>query len=651
MKRKVIPLSDSGNTSDEDLRQLERSAFLEMIPVPALLYARNTDHLLLANQSFYELSTISPAALPRLSLASVFVDSPDTNPTDKTPNPTRLVSSSRQFISGDLHIQSISPTNQTVILVFTPAKEIAETSTNDYKREYKADVLNRLSKICSQNSSEGVFLETMDAVGQLINCEHIAGYQLSSDDPKTFQKLQRPDERKTEAFPASISAATLSDLSQSLLWQSEHEPLHPLHHHARAESWLYFLCLPFIFGDKIQGLLLAGSSTPPPGSDKLQALTTMADISAATLNQLTRKEVALRKVNNIQTVLRVDNKIRENLSEGIIVLTPDLQILAMNPSAENMLGYAASEVFQKNIELILIGNENLSKLYRAAQLMTSTFAGKNLTINNRQGQAFPVQLLCVPVVNDHYLQNIVLFLRDLSQTEQIRQHSQQLEQRAFLGEVTAIFSHEIKNPINSLFTGLQMLNRQLPSEDSLNRRRVASLLDDCRHIIHLLDSTLTFSKPSEYHIAPVNLGDMLPNLLERWAPRMTHLGIHYQFQADPPDPIVQADHQALEQVFINLITNAIDAMEKDGGSLNIKIQALKGDKVKAQYEVLISDTGGGIPEKIISHIFEPFLTTKANGTGLGLPICKRIISAFKGSITVETYPGGSTFHILLPMDL
>ncbi|NLC29424.1 MAG: histidine kinase, partial [Chloroflexi bacterium] len=112
--------------------------------------------------------------------------------------------------------------------------------------------------------------------------------------------------------------------------------------------------------------------------------------------------------------------------------------------------------------------------------------------------------------------------------------------------------------------------------------------------------------------------------------------------------LVKVDPRAIEHVFVNLISNAIQAMEDTGGSLNVKIKQASAAIIPPQCEIIIADSGPGIPEDLVEHIFEPFLTTKSSGTGLGLAITKRIVTAHEGNIYVESVPGGSVFHVLLP---
>jgi signal transduction histidine kinase len=119
-------------------------------------------------------------------------------------------------------------------------------------------------------------------------------------------------------------------------------------------------------------------------------------------------------------------------------------------------------------------------------------------------------------------------------------------------------------------------------------------------------------------------------------------------QADQSTSSIEGDYRALEQVFTNLINNAIEAMESTGGMLSIKIRQANESEEQTHIEVSISDTGPGIPLELREKIFEPFFTTKQHGTGLGLAIVKRIITAHKGSIYVNSILGGTNFVVQFP---
>jgi signal transduction histidine kinase len=252
---------------------------------------------------------------------------------------------------------------------------------------------------------------------------------------------------------------------------------------------------------------------------------------------------------------------------------------------------------------------------------------------------------------------VIIIFQDTSEREQFRIRNEQLEQRALLGEVTASFAHEVRNPINNISTGLQLLEfnlteLHLPPGDS-NLENVKRLQQDCNRLTELIKSGLSFIKPIEYKMEPIDLGILMKNLLDRWQHRLQQNNILCQFQAESRLPQVEGDLRAMEQIFSNLINNAVQAMQTDeiNGSktLAIKIQTLQNDCERPIVEVSISDTGPGIPDEIRDRIFEPFFTTKQGGTGIGLAIVKRIVTAHKGSINVTSIPGVTVFRVHFPI--
>lgn len=130
---------------------------------------------------------------------------------------------------------------------------------------------------------------------------------------------------------------------------------------------------------------------------------------------------------------------------------------------------------------------------------------------------------------------------------------------------------------------------------------------------------------------------------------MVRVNIQYDVQIDPNTPPALGDVRALEQVWNNLISNAINAMGKEGGTLVVKIRPIKTKDEYPMVEVNVSDTGPGIPDDIKERIFEPFFTTNSKGTGLGLSITKHIISTHRGTIDVTSIPGATSFQVRLPI--
>ena len=628
----------------EELELLDRSRLLELLPHPAIVYDRTSDLFLMANRRFHDQLGFTLKDLPSISIKNLIPGGTDTNPTGESKRTVRVKNVAGDLILADLRILSLSSTNQVVILDFGPPDSELEFRRALIAEELVYDNYTLLSALASQTSVSALLTRSLELCRKVLNPKLLAIY--TRRDNLGYEMQTNSVEQSTGILPRVLDLNEFSGVLQPNLWKAIRAPLSHLHEIALANEYQYLLTLPLVDGNVVQGLIVMGGTVQTPNDDELRFFALLGRQTGAMLTQLWRLEKAQKTLARMRQVVQLEHAITDNLEEGVIILTHDLRIAEMSPSAEIMLGYASREVFLQRVEMVLIGNETLTNLYQAAQQGITSLSGNDLKLNTRNGKSFPAQVVTVPVITDGMLTRIVLIVRDLSQDEQIRARTQQLEQRAFLGEVSAIFAHEVKNPVNSISTGLQFLGMSMdpgPNLDLVNR-----LQNDCARLVHLMDSTLTFSKPMEYHFAPVDLAEMVQGILERWAPRMTRLNIRYNFSANPKQTIVHGDYRALEQVFVNLVSNAIQAMDRGNGTLSIKIQNAPGKERPLMYEVIVADSGPGISEDLVEHVFEPFMTTKSSGTGLGLAITKRIVNAHKGKITVESFPGGTVFHVQLP---
>ncbi|MBS3751070.1 MAG: hypothetical protein KGY39_06135, partial [Anaerolineales bacterium] len=246
------------------------------------------------------------------------------------------------------------------------------------------------------------------------------------------------------------------------------------------------------------------------------------------------------------------------------------------------------------------------------------------------------------------VQGVLIFLQDISKEEKVRIRTQQLERRALVGQMNAIFAHEIRNPINNITSGIQLLDKTLPGNDP-NRQVIEGLNDDCDRLTHIVDTVLTFSKSQSYQRTPIDLPNLINQILNRWYPRMKRTRVKHVTKIEGDLPKVLGDYRALGQVFNNLISNSVRAMEEtDGGVLSIRMKPHRKLDGNPAVQIDVLDTGPGIPQEIQKHIFEPFFTTKPDGTGLGLSITKQIITMHEGTIDLNPMPEGTSFRIVLP---
>jgi signal transduction histidine kinase len=251
-----------------------------------------------------------------------------------------------------------------------------------------------------------------------------------------------------------------------------------------------------------------------------------------------------------------------------------------------------------------------------------------------------------PVSINEQLLSIIILIRDMSEAQQSQSARKQLEQRAILGEVTAIFAHEVRNPINAIMLSLQVMEENIEADDE-NHKWIDNMREECNKLLYLMESVLSFAKPLEYRMTDVNLDEMLNRLIDRWRTRLLKLKITPYYESEIENTVVEGDPRALEQVFTNLISNSVNAMDDTGGSLGLKITHPESPEDQAFLQISLTDSGHGIPDEIKSHMFKPFVTGSEHGTGLGLAITQRIINAHKGKIEVDSFAGGTIFKIFL----
>jgi signal transduction histidine kinase len=236
-------------------------------------------------------------------------------------------------------------------------------------------------------------------------------------------------------------------------------------------------------------------------------------------------------------------------------------------------------------------------------------------------------------------------------SDEVKTMSQQLwqaEKLATMGELASSIAHELNNPLATVSLRVESLIAQTTGDDP-RRRELEIIGQEVERMGNLVTNLLQFSRRSQQQISTVNVCDEIEKTLElvHYHLRKHNIAVAREFK--PEGPLIHADRQQLRQLFLNLFTNASDAMP-EGGTLTIRVTKRPEER---QICIEIADTGVGIPPEILPKVLEPFYTTKpeGKGTGLGLPICRRITEGHGGTlnITSEGGPGnGTRVSITLP---
>jgi signal transduction histidine kinase len=241
------------------------------------------------------------------------------------------------------------------------------------------------------------------------------------------------------------------------------------------------------------------------------------------------------------------------------------------------------------------------------------------------------------------------------QTDQMEQMENGLRQKnAQLERMISILAHEIRNPLGSIKAGLDYLEPAFSHDESI-LQDLNTIQGEIRRMDRLLEDALVVSRPSELKTRPQSITDLLDHLLAGKAKLLEERGVAVRKKYEPDLPRIPLDRVQMEQVFDNLIINAMHAMT-GGGHLTVTaavIVAPSSDSSDSRpvLQVEVGDSGPGIPPEKLERIFDPFFTTKKGGTGLGLAVARRIVGQHNGTLKANSWPGiGTIFVITLPVE-
>ena len=227
----------------------------------------------------------------------------------------------------------------------------------------------------------------------------------------------------------------------------------------------------------------------------------------------------------------------------------------------------------------------------------------------------------------------------------------QAEHLATMGELAAGVAHEIRNPLAGIAGAIEIISKDFP-KDHPDREILEDLRQEVRRIEKVLNDLLAYARPKAPQYGMADLKETVAHTLQFARQQIGNKNIEFSIQIPSPLSRFRMDPEQLHQVLLNLVLNGIQAMDQEGKiTIQAQVQPGSGAPNQPNYvEISVRDTGGGISREQLEKIFRPFYTTKRGGTGLGLSLCRRIISQHGGTLTAESEINkGSRFIIRLPM--
>lgn len=335
--------------------------------------------------------------------------------------------------------------------------------------------------------------------------------------------------------------------------------------------------------------------------------------------------------------------------DAVVCIGKEGRIVLFNAAAEQMFGYSAEQILGEKVNRLMAepyAAEHDGYMARYEKTGKAHAIGRIRSVAARRasGEIFPIELSVTEVElgdTPHY----GAFIRDITDKVGLQERLLERERLAAIGTTAASFAHEIGNPLNSMYMHAQLLERRLSrlptSLDSRIHDNVAALLSETHRLSRLLDEFRALARRHRLSVVPTDLSSLIAEVLDNETPALNARGITVVRVLPERLRTSFIDNEKIRQVLLNLIKNAAEAMV-GGGHLRLHVS-----ETDHHLRVEVQDNGAGIPPGL--DVFEPFVTSKLNGTGLGLPVALQIVQAHGGTLHHEPgLDGGTTFVVELP---
>ena len=352
----------------------------------------------------------------------------------------------------------------------------------------------------------------------------------------------------------------------------------------------------------------------------------------------------------MEEMLRYMSELIDSASLGIIYTDKDNRVLSINKAGEKMLGYKAAEIMGKNVS-VLFADETPSRLVELIRKKAERGESWDAEVfrKRKNGEVFPAWVSTFYLLDEHGRKRGGMSIaRDLTEIKQMEKDLVRADRLATIGTLATTVAHEIRNPLAGIEMGLEALGGNV-REDKENAQIIETLHDEVMRLNEVVSRLLEYGRKRSDNIQPCDVVEVLRKCFFFLHKQIEENKVSLEWDIDRKLWKLNADEAYLQQAFMNIMLNAVQAM-KGGGRLRI---AAKGASIQGcrSLEVSFEDTGEGIASEDIPKIFDPFVSTKAEGTGLGLSVSEKIISEYGGKIDVKSKKGeGTCVKVIFPVD-
>jgi two-component system, NtrC family, nitrogen regulation sensor histidine kinase GlnL len=340
--------------------------------------------------------------------------------------------------------------------------------------------------------------------------------------------------------------------------------------------------------------------------------------------------------------LNFEDLLQTSCACGVLSIDATGAVTFVSPEAEKILRLSPAE---KSPKL----PASLQALVTETQTSGQAITDRKIILDPDRGGSPAVSVTVMPAASRE--KKLIVLLKDFSSTKKLEHSLRRLDRLASAGTLSAGMAHEIRNAMVAVKTFVDLLLEKNQADE------LAEIVSqEMERMVSMVSQILKFAVPAHPVFAPMSVHKILDRTLLLAQHRVEGRLITFERKLQAEKDVLDGDQHQLEQAFVNLLLNAVEAINANG-TLTVTTESLADDQAQLRegntrrwLRIRVSDTGAGITQDNMGRLFEPFFTTKQNGTGLGLAVTRRIIEEHNGTIQVESTPGqGTTFTVMLPM--
>jgi two-component system NtrC family sensor kinase len=360
------------------------------------------------------------------------------------------------------------------------------------------------------------------------------------------------------------------------------------------------------------------------------------------------KENAERITRQLQDGNKKLEAIFAGIPDGIMIVDRSFRVQFINPVMEKIMGKKPEEVIGKHCYASCQGLDTRCSFCRADsvfQLGGQAFTTCTKTPVPGSDERI-MEIYDFPLYNESgEVERVIEYVRDVTETAKTQKNLEHAKNLAEIGKMASVVAHEVRNPLNAISGAVRYLNGEISDG---NLRSYLDLIDEqVQRVSGVTDELLAYARPLKADFSRCQLKPIILKAINDLDRAVMEKKIRLETDLEASLPVLSLDAGQVERVFVNLLQNAIDAME-EGGKLEIVVHyrsEVPGNQLP-QVEIEITDTGRGLAVRDPEELFKPFVTTKVRGTGLGLPIVRKIMDNHQGSVHLFSKNSSGTTAIL-----